>query len=109
MSPHGTNGRAHVVIVGGGFAGVGCARRLARHDVQVTLLDRNNYHQFQPLLYQVATSQLAPSDIAYSLRKLFRDNENVDVQLAEVVALDPATHSAELADGERVAGDALVL
>ena len=68
------NGQRHVVIVGGGFAGVGCARRLAgSDDVRVTLLDRNNYHQFQPLLYQVATSQLAPSDIAYSLRKLFRE------------------------------------
>ena len=53
----------HVVVVGGGFAGVGCARRLAGHDdVHVTLIDRNNYHQFQPLLYQVATSQLASSD-----------------------------------------------
>ena len=59
----------HVVIVGGGFAGLGCAQRLAEHDdVRVTLIDRNNYHQFQPLLYQVATSQLAPSDIAHSLR-----------------------------------------
>ena len=69
------NGQKHVVVVGGGFAGVGCVRALAKHDaVRVTLLDRNNYHQFQPLLYQVATSQLAPSDIAYSLRKLFHDN-----------------------------------
>ena len=55
---------------------------LAKHDdVRVTLIDRNNYHQFQPLLYQVATSQLAPSDIAFSLRKLFRDHPNVDVKL----------------------------
>ena len=70
-----TNGaRRHVVIVGGGFAGIGCARRLAgEKSVRVTLIDRNNYHQFQPLLYQVATSQLAPSDVAFSLRKLFPD------------------------------------
>ena len=74
MSVDLTEGQLHVVIVGGGFAGVGCARRLAdRDDVRVTLIDRNNYHQFQPLLYQVATSQLASSDIAYSLRKLFHD------------------------------------
>ena len=67
MSAEHSNGQRHVVIVGGGFAGVGCARRLAgRDDVRVTLIDRNNYHQFQPLLYQVATSQLASSDIAYS-------------------------------------------
>ena len=82
MSVDLTEGQLHVVIVGGGFAGVGCARRLAdRDDVRITLIDRNNYHQFQPLLYQVATSQLASSDIAYSLRKLFHDHINVDVKL----------------------------
>ena len=61
MSPE--NGQRHVVIVGGGFAGVGCAKRLSKHerDVRVTLLDRNNYHQFQPLLYQV-TVEGAPQD-----------------------------------------------
>jgi NADH:ubiquinone reductase (H+-translocating) len=104
------NGRRHVVIVGGGFAGVGCARELAgRDDVDVTLVDRNNYHQFQPLLYQVATSQLASSDIAYSLRKLFRDDQNVDVKLGEVTSIDPAAHAVIMADGQRLVGDALVL
>jgi NADH dehydrogenase len=108
MSPE--NGRRHVVIVGGGFAGVGCARRLAGRDgVRVTLIDRNNYHQFQPLLYQVATSQLAPSDIAYSLRKLFADDANVDVKLAEVESIDPATRTVTTAHGEQISGDALVL
>jgi NADH dehydrogenase len=110
MSADLTDGQRHVVIVGGGFAGVGCARRLADHDdVRITLIDRNNYHQFQPLLYQVATSQLASSDIAYSLRKLFHDDLNVEVKLAEVASLDPATHSVTTTDGERYAGDALVL
>ena len=72
MPPDTPNGQRHVVVVGGGFAGVGAAQRLAEQDdVQVTLLDRNNYHQFQPLLYQVATCQLAPADIAFSLRRLF--------------------------------------
>jgi NADH:ubiquinone reductase (H+-translocating) len=100
----------HVVVVGGGFAGVGCARRLAHHDdVRVTLIDRNNYHQFQPLLYQVATSQLASSDIAYSLRKLFNDDLNVDVKLAEAASVDPATHTVTTADGDHFAGDAVVL
>ena len=110
MSVDLTEGQLHVVIVGGGFAGVGCARRLADHDdVRITLIDRNNYHQFQPLLYQVATSQLASSDIAYSLRKLFHDRINVDVKLAEVASLDPATHSVTTTDGEVFSGDALVL
>jgi NADH:ubiquinone reductase (H+-translocating) len=108
MSPE--NGHRHVVIVGGGFAGVGAARRLAGRDgVRVTLIDRNNYHQFQPLLYQVATSQLAPSDIAYSLRKLFADSPNVDVKLAEVEAIDPATRTVTTTHGERITGDALVV
>jgi NADH:ubiquinone reductase (H+-translocating) len=110
MSVDLSEGQLHVVIVGGGFAGVGCARRLAGHDdVRVTLIDRNNYHQFQPLLYQVATSQLASGDIAYSLRKLFHDHINVDVKLGEVASLDPATHSVTTTDGEHYAGDALVL
>jgi NADH dehydrogenase len=108
MSPE--NGQRHVVIVGGGFAGVGCARQLAgRDDVRVTLIDRNNYHQFQPLLYQVATSQLAPSDVAYSLRKLFADDANVDVKLAEVASIDPATRSVTTTHGVTISGDALVL
>jgi NADH dehydrogenase len=102
--------RRHVVVVGGGFAGVGCTRRLAkRDDVRVTLIDRNNYHQFQPLLYQVATSQLASSDIAYSLRKLFADDENVAVKLGEVAAIDPAARSVTTTDGDEIAGDAIVL
>src|SRR5829696_2649045 len=99
MSPDNGAGR-HVIVVGGGFAGVGCVKRLAAEDgVRVTLIDRHNYHQFQPLLYQVATSQLASSDIAFSLRKLFRNHENVDVKLGEVVELDPASRSFTLAGG----------
>jgi NADH dehydrogenase len=110
MSPEAGNGRFHVVVVGGGFAGVGCVRRLARDDhVRVTLLDRHNYHQFQPLLYQVATSQLAPSDIAFSLRKLFRDAPGVDVRLGEVASINPATKTVVTADGARITGDAVVL
>ena len=110
MSRENGGERRHVVVVGGGFAGVGCVKRLAREKgVSVTLVDRHNYHQFQPLLYQVATSQLASSDIAFSLRKLFRNHENVDVKLGEVVELDPASRSVTLAGGERLAGDGLVL
>src|SRR4051794_20949371 len=108
---HTNGGKQHyVVVLGGGFAGVGAVKRLARKDgVAVTLIDRHNYHQFQPLRYQVATSQLASSDIAFSLRKLFRNHENVDVKLGDVVALDTAARSVTLADGESFAGDSLVL
>jgi NADH:quinone reductase (non-electrogenic) len=102
--------KSHVVIVGGGFAGLGCAQRLAGHDrVQVTLIDRNNYHQFQPLLYQVATSQLAPSDIAHPLRAVFVGEDNVDVKLADVAEVDPGARTVTSTDGQRWSGDVLVL
>src|SRR5215510_15327727 len=100
----------HVVIVGGGFAGLGCARALARRrGVRVTLLDKNNYHQFQPMLYQVATSQLAPADVAFSLRKVFLRAENVDLKLAEAVSIDPAARAVATKTGEVYQGDYLVL
>lgn len=102
--------KRHVVIVGGGFAGLGCAQRLAKHDqVRVTLIDRNNYHQFQPLLYQVATSQLAASDIAHSLRAVFVGLDNVDVKLAEIAEVDPGARTVTSTDGEQWSADALVL
>ena len=75
----------------------------------MTLIDRNNYHQFQPLLYQVATSLLAPSDIAHSLRDVFADQENVDVKLAEISEVDTATKTVRASDGGEWTGDALVL
>jgi NADH dehydrogenase len=107
-----TNGQPQrqVVIVGGGFAGLGCARELAGEDsVHVTLIDQHNYHQFQPLLYQVATSQLSATDIASSLRKCFHGDDNVDVKLAEVTDVDPANHSVTTAGGDTYSGDVLVL
>ena len=100
----------HVVIVGGGFAGLGCARKLAkRGDIHVTLNDQHNYHQFQPLLYQLATCQLASSDVATSLRKPFRKHGNVAVRMGEVVAVDPAARQVTLASGQQIGGDFLVL
>jgi len=108
--PTNGNPKTHVVIVGGGFAGLGCARGLAGEDsVRVTLIDQHNYHQFQPLLYQVATSQLSASDIAFSLRQAFHDDDNVDVKLAEVTEVDPSTRSVRTTDGETYRGDVLVL
>lgn len=99
-----------VVIVGGGFAGVSCARRLASNrDVHVTLIDRNNYQQFQPLLYQVATALLGPGNAAFSLRSLLRGHANVDVKMAEVISADLTTRTVETADGKRFQSDFLVL
>ena len=110
MSAEDSRGQLRVVVVGGGFAGVGCARRLAKHDdVHVTLLDRNNYHQFQPLLYQVATSQLASSDIACSLRKLFIDDENVDGQARGSCVAGPGDPHRDDRRRRRFTGDAVVL
>jgi NADH dehydrogenase len=100
----------HVVIVGGGFAGLGCARALAGKDgVHVTLIDQHNYHQFQPLLYQVATSQLAATEIASSLRTAFHEHANVDVKLGRVTEVDPSAHTVRTAQGETIEGDILVL
>jgi NADH dehydrogenase len=99
-----------VLVIGGGFAGVGCARELAKHDdVAVTLVDRNNYHQFQPLLYQVATSMLGASDVAYPLRKVARHHGNFDVKLGDVAAIDPVARSVTTASGETYDADYLVI
>jgi NADH dehydrogenase len=100
----------HVLVVGGGFAGVACTRRLAgRPDVRVTLLERNGYHQFLPLLYQVATAELTPDDIRFDLAAMFAKHDNVEVRTAEAVAADPSVPSVTLAGGEVVEGDLLVL
>jgi NADH dehydrogenase len=77
-------GQKRIVIVGAGFAGLKLAEQLARSDYQVVLLDKNNFHQFQPLFYQVAMSGLEPSSIAFPLRKLFRRRKNVFIRIAEV-------------------------
>jgi len=102
------DGQPHVVIVGGGFGGLYAARALANRPVRVTLLDRRNHHLFQPLLYQVATAALNPSDIATPLRSILRRAPNVTVLLAEVVSVDLAGRRLVLAEGA-MPYDALVL
>lgn len=79
-----------VVIVGGGFAGLTLARKLARENFQVVLLDKNNYHQFQPLFYQVAMAGLEPSSIVFPFRKLFQKQKNVFIRVTKVDRIDPA-------------------
>jgi NADH:ubiquinone reductase (H+-translocating) len=102
--------KVHVVIVGGGFAGLACARKLAQSDdVRVTLIDKHNYHQFQPLLYQLATAELATGDIATSLRQSLRRHPNVDVKMQEVTTVKPATGTVTTREGESYQGDFLVL
>ena len=98
----------HVVIVGGGFGGLEAARRLNRPDVQVTLVDRQNYHLFQPLLYQVATAGLSPGDIASPIRNLVATDRNVEVRMGEVTGVDLAAKRVKLTDGE-LSFDSLVL
>src|SRR3954465_9182993 len=101
--------KPRVLIVGGGFAGVGCAHLLSAAHGPVTLLDRNNYHQFQPLLYQLATAQLAADDVATPLRTLFRKQQDVSVKEAEVAEVDVATRTVRTSDGVAFTGDYLVL
>ena len=98
-----------VLIVGGGFAGMGCATELAKHHVPVTLLDRNNYHQFQPLLYQVATAELGTTDVTRPLRGAFAKDPSVNVKQLEVTSVDPAARTVTTADGETHTADYLVL
>jgi NADH:ubiquinone reductase (H+-translocating) len=103
-------GDTHVVIVGAGFAGIACAKGLAgKKGVRVTLLDRNAYHQFQPLLYQVATAELTGRDIEFDIEEIFQEDENVEVRKGEAVSADPEARTVTLADDGEVAGDVLVL
>src|SRR6266508_3564203 len=90
----------HVVIVGGGFGGLNAAQELAKGPVRVTVVDRHNYHLFQPLLYQVATAGLSPGEIASPIRAILRKHPNVHVVLAEVTSIDLAGKRVVLADGD---------
>ena len=99
----------HVVIVGGGFGGLGAAQALAGEAVSVTLVDRSNHHLFQPLLYQVATAGLSPADIAYPIRTVLRHQERTRVLLAEVAKIELEQRRCVLDDGSALEWDYLVL
>jgi NADH:ubiquinone reductase (H+-translocating) len=101
-------GLPRVVIVGAGFGGIACARALRHAPASITLLDRQNYHLFQPLLYQVATAGLSPADIAMPIRAIFRDQFNVKVMLAAVTGVDTERREV-LADGLNLPYDYLVI
>ena len=89
-----------VVIIGGGFAGMALARKLLHHDVQMVLLDRHNYHTFQPLLYQVSTSGLEPDSIAYPLRKITRNSKKCFFRMAEVEKIDSENNLVKTSIGD---------
>ena len=101
--------RHRVVIVGGGFGGLYAAKALAGGTVDVVLLDRRNHHIFTPLLYQVATGALAPSEIAQPLRHILRGQANTRVLLGEAVDVDPEARTLTLADGDTLAYDSLIV
>jgi NADH dehydrogenase len=103
--------QAHVIIVGGGFAGLGCAHELAKHPhhARVTLIDRHEYHQFLPLLYQVATFELAGADVEIDLSELYRRHDSIEVVRAEVTSADTDARSVTLDDGRTIDGEYLVL
>lgn len=98
----------HVVIVGAGFAGLTVTKKLRNAPVRITLVDRNNYHLFQPLLYQVAIAGLVPSQVAYPLRTIFRKQKNLTFQMGEVTSIDFESHYIKL-NGSVIAYDHLVL
>lgn len=102
LKPH------RVVILGGGFGGLCAAQSLKNGAVQVTLIDRRNFHLFQPLLYQVATGWLSPANIATTLRSVLKRQINVRVLLAEAVDIDIDNREVILSDG-RVAYDSLIV
>src|SRR6187549_3474493 len=98
-----------VLIIGGGFGGLWAAKAVARHDVDVTLIDRKNHHVFQPLLYQVATAVLSPGEIAQPIRRILHKYENIEVILGEVTGFDKENSAVILANGSRIAYEYLII
>ena len=101
--------RPRLVIVGGGFGGLAVARKMTRYDAQITLIDRRNFHLFQPLLYQVATGALSPANISVPLRAMFKNNKNIEVFLGEVTDIDVSTNTVIMGCGKRLHYDYLIV
>ena len=101
--------RHRVLIIGGGYGGLYAAKALGRHDVDITLVDRRNHHLFSPLLYQVATGALPPSDIAQPLRLILRKQQNTRVLLGEAIDIDPDARTVALDDGSYLPYDSLIV
>src|SRR6478735_1262902 len=91
-----------VVIIGGGFGGLYAAKALKYADIELTLIDQRNFHLFQPLLYQVATGELSPGDVAFPLRAVLSNHKNARVLMAKVVGLDATNRVLTLNDGQTV-------
>ena len=100
--------RPRIVIVGAGFGGLASAKGLAGMDADVTVIDRRNYHLFQPLLYQVATADLSPAEIAWPIRGIFTHDRNITVVLAEVIGIDRSAREV-ITDVNRYPYDFLIL
>jgi len=91
--------KERVVIVGCGFAGLEMAKQLSNSNYQVVLIDKNNYHQFQPLFYQIATAGLEPRDISFPIRKIFHKQSNLYIRIAEVIKINPEVKSIDTSEG----------
>ena len=103
------SGFPHVVVIGGGFAGVACARGLVNKDVRVTIVDKHNFHTFLPLLYQVATAGLEPADVAYPIRTIFGHADNIGFRHGRVRAVDQDANHLIMEDDSVIAYDYLVV
>ena len=99
----------HIVIIGGGFGGTNVAKSLRDTDYKITIIDKSNHHLFQPLLYQVATAALSPGDIAVPIRSIFSKQNNVHVILGEVVAVSKEDQIVQLAEGDVIPFDYLII